>query len=162
MATHGETYSQTAPSITVAGSISGSFTVNGANTPFDIHTGVDSTSVTKVDTARTIKYDEKTPTLHGTVTVTITAVGGTTVHYTINGRRPSAKASARNIATDKYHCQTTYKYTAPFTLAGDRPSRFTPIVLRVRAYKTDANGQDGVSPNQKSKLMLIKFLVDNN
>jgi hypothetical protein len=155
----GEVINQTAPSITVTGSTSGSFTVNGADTPFNINTGVDSSTVTKVDTGRVIKYDEALPTIVGTATVTITAASGTEVHFSLNGRNPTAHAAHRNVSTEKYHCQGSYIYTGAFTMPANRPGKHHNAVLRVRAYKVNAHGKYGVSPNEKSKLMIIKFNI---
>lgn len=162
MATRGETINQYAPTVRVRGSISGDFTLVGADTPFNINTGVDTATVTKVDSGRVIKSDEALVTIVGVCTVTITCQAGTTAHFTINGKSPSARATSRVFSTTTSHCQSTFKATSAsdFTIPAGRPSANHNVVLRVRAYKTDANGQYGVSPNEKSPMMLIKFNIN--
>lgn len=161
MAIYGETLNVNAPIISVVGSISGSFTITGTDTPFDVVAGVDSTSVTKVDHARIIKYDEALPTIRGTATVTITAAGGTQVHYTLTGKAPHSKG--RNANTDttisNRDRSASVIYTAPFVLTGNRPGAFSPTILKVRAWKLVSGV---VSPNEKSKLIHVRFMIDSN
>lgn len=155
---YGEIINVDAPTVTVTGSVSGSFTVTGTNVPFNIHTGVDNTSVTKVDTGRTLKYDEKIPTIVGEATITITAVNGTQAHYTLSGKAPKSNGKRANANPDisDRDVSATRIYEAPIKLKQNRPGAYSPTVLKVRSYKL-VGGK--VSPNEKSKLLHIRFLI---
>jgi hypothetical protein len=167
MATHGETINQVLPVVTVTGATSGSFTVD----PSLATSGNTGTiGVTPVDKNRIVRHNYKKtlklPVMTGVVTVTITPASGTEVHYTLNSKNPKQKAllastsniDAVNKRTNRARDAITRIYTVPFTIQNSRPgTSFTEI--RVRAYSLNAKGQKGISPNEKSKVMIIRFVI---
>lgn len=170
MATHGETFTVDLPTVTITGSTKPrvDFVIDNTALWEDDGTG----DLTKVDglakagngSGRVVKPKIDPPTITGVATVTITAAAGTQVHYTFNGRNPSFKGiSAQNGANgvNKNARLATYGrslaqvYSAPFTIVNQRPGQ-NLCVLRLRAHKV-VGGK--VSPNEKSKVMILKFYI---
>lgn len=153
----GEVINQNLPNITVTGSISGSFTVTGTDTPDDLQG--DGSSIARVDTDRIVKYDHTLTTIHGIATVTITPAANTIVAYSLSGRNPTSKAVTQTALTQKYRCHQGLLYASAFTIPYSRPGQFNNTVIRIRAWRSLA-GQ--ISPNEKSKLLILKFNIDPN
>lgn len=193
----GEVINQNLPNITVTGSISGSFTVTGTDTPDDLMG--DHTSIARVDTGRIVKYDftqvNNWPTrdaagdafapyyrIHGIATVSITPatldVDGnsvtTQVAYSLSGRNPTYKAvtdivnpggggvaspGAHSASTELYRCHQGLIYSTPFTIPYSRPGKAHNTVIRIRAWKLVSGV---ISPNEKSKVLILKFDIDPN
>lgn len=169
MATRGETLSQVLPSVAIVGATSGSFTVN----PLISTSGNSGTvGVTPVDHARIVKHEYNRdlgyPVITGDATITITASGGTQVHYSFNGRNPTSKAvktvtadaTAENARTNHARDGAARVYSAPILVENSRPGD-NLCEIRIRAYKISASGQYGISPNEKSQVMIIRFVLNN-
>ena len=148
----GENFQQTIPTVAITGSTSGSVTVTGTDTIYNFVT--DAGSITKIS-QHAVKYDETIPTIRGTATVTITAPGGTQVHYTLSGKNPTYKAISSDGTVTPLK-GSTYKYVSPFTLTQARPAKNQPCVLNLRSYGVSGST---VKPNDHSKTLVVRFYL---
>jgi hypothetical protein len=110
--------------------------------------------------------DLNVPVLNGNVTVTVTAVAGTKVHYRVGPKNPTWKADT-NTSGDFVNLNKlvshTLRYNSAFTINQPKPGA-SVTVLRLRAYK-DAPTTSGeqykhtgyIMPNWKSPLIVIRF-----
>lgn len=157
---HGEVLSQSLPtSISVTGSVSGSFTITPNDTPDDLKGNLSASSVSRIDSKTTVRYDHKAKTviINGIATVTITPTAGTVVAYSMSSRNPTFKSVTDTARTEKYRCHQGLLYSAPFTIPYARPGKHHSAVIRIRAWKL-VNGKP--SMNEKSKLLILKFTIN--
>jgi hypothetical protein len=153
MATHGESYDQTLPTVVLswAGSgfgSSGSFSITGTDTPWNPDTfkfvtsggtinvdGADlapvsqTTSLTKVDHARVVKGEASIPVAYGAVTLTITPAANTEVHFSVGVKNPTAKAQTLvGAPTDAHGVALTQIYKCNVGYIYSTPVIFDPPI----------------------------------
>lgn len=181
MATKGETFSQSMPTtIAITGATSGSFTVTPALVGDTTVSSNTAAGIVAVDAGRVYKANTKDassvtssgkdeyPVIVGQATITITAAAGTQVHYTLNGKNPTFKATkkstadstAANLRMNRSRMGAARVYEGAFTIDNGRPGD-SMVVLRLRAYKIDASAKLGISPNEKSPVLIVKFVLKN-
>lgn len=121
------------------------------------------------------------PVITGDATITITApttdIAGdsvtTRVVYTFNGRNPTSKAlkkstadsTAENTRMNRSRDGAARVYEGAITVENSRPGSDL-CTLRIRTYKVanqEINGStvSGVSPHEKSKVLIIRFVLKN-
>jgi hypothetical protein len=176
MAIFGETINQKAPIVTITGSISGSFTFD-PTTAYSTErklTNGSSGNWRRVDHGRTFAHElassKQLPVIVGIATVTITPSAGTQVHYRIGPKNPTSKGITKdgtvNSDSDTDARSQSYVYNGAFPIDAPRPGN-TVVTLRLRAYKIaneEISGtiRAGVSPNEKSEIVILKFVKNDD